>query len=72
MSESKRSNTLEELRLMLFPHLSFEEGWSRIDAAFERAGDRERLERIELLANAPDLDEELVRRLRALRDGPDL
>jgi hypothetical protein len=70
MSESKRSNALEELRLMLFPHLSSEEASSRIDAAFERAGDRERLERIELLANSPDLDEELLRRVRALRDGP--
>jgi len=55
---------------MLFPQLSPEEGWRRIDAAFDRAADPDRSHRIEQLASDPDLDEELLRRLRRLqKDG---
>lgn len=68
--EGRRSKELEELRLMLFPQLSPEEGWRRIDAAFDRAADPDRSHRIEQLASDPDLDEELLRRLRRLqKDG---
>jgi hypothetical protein len=61
--ESGRSTELEKLRFMLFPHLSREEGWRRIDAAFDAATDSERAERIEQLASDPDLDQELLRSL---------
>ncbi len=67
--KNRRSKELEELRLLLFPQLSPEEGWRKIEAALERAGDSERSERIEQLANDPDLDHELLRRLRELREG---
>jgi hypothetical protein len=65
--ERRRSVELEELRLMLFPGLAPDEGWRLIDAALERATDRERLERVERLAEDPDLDEELMRTIRRLR-----
>jgi hypothetical protein len=61
--EGRPSTELEELRLMLFPHLSREEGRRRIEAAFDRAADSDRAERIERLASNPDLDEELMRTL---------
>lgn len=48
---------------MLFPHLSREEGWRRIEAALDAATDSERAERIEQLASDPDLDQELLRSL---------
>lgn len=51
---------------MLFPHLSREEGWRRIDAALDAATDGERAERIDQLASDPDLDQELLRSLRRL------
>ena len=65
-AEGNRSNELEELRLMLFPKLTPEEGRRRIDAAFEGAADSERAARIEALAGELELDEELRRRLREL------
>lgn len=52
---------------MLFPRLAPEDGWRRIDVAFDRAADAERLDRIERLARRPDLDEELMRTIRRLR-----
>jgi len=61
---SGRSDELDKLRIMLFPNLAPEEGWRRIDSAFDAAADRCRLERIETLANAGRLDEELRRTLR--------
>ena len=64
--ENERSPDLEQLRLMLFPRLSREEGWRRIETAFERADDRQRSMRIEQLANDPDLAEVMLRRLRGL------
>ena len=65
-SDSERSRTLEQLRLMLFPNLSQEEGRLRIEVAFARAEDTKRAQRVERLANSPDLDEELLRSLRRL------
>jgi hypothetical protein len=66
--EIGRSSELEELRLMLFPHLTPEEGRQRIDAALEGAADDERLRRIEELAADPDLDAELLRRVLQIRE----
>jgi hypothetical protein len=65
-SQGGQSSTREQLRLALFPDLSPEEGKRRIDAVFARAEDDERVRRIERLANAPALDEELLRSLRRL------
>jgi hypothetical protein len=56
----------EQLRLVLFPGLSREEGRLRIETAFARAEDEVRAQRIERLANDPDLDGELMRTLRQL------
>jgi hypothetical protein len=64
--ENERSPDLEQVRLMLFPRLNREDGWGRIQTAFERAADRERSRRIEQLASDPDFAEELLRRLRGL------
>jgi hypothetical protein len=68
MDEAQRRPvpTREKLRLALFPDLPPEEGRQRIDTAFERAGDEERVRRIEGLANEPDLDAELLRTIRRL------
>jgi hypothetical protein len=65
-TQSGRSPTREQLRLLLFPDLTPEEGRLRIDAAFAGAQDEERARRIERLANDPTLDEELLRSLRRL------
>jgi hypothetical protein len=56
----------EQLRLVLFPNLAPEEGRRKIEAAFARAGDKKRLQRVERLANDPDLDAELLRTIRRL------
>jgi hypothetical protein len=68
MDEAQRrpSPTREKLRLALFPDLPPEEGRQRIDTAFERADDEERVQRIERLADDPDLDAELLRTIRRL------
>jgi hypothetical protein len=65
--EQRRSAELEKVRLMLFPNLSPEEGWRRIDAALERGSDTKRADRVEDLAEDPELDEELLRALAKLR-----
>lgn len=61
--DDKRFDDREVLRLFLFPRLSPEEGRRRIDDAFEGAADDERSQRIEALAQDPDLVEEIFRRL---------
>jgi hypothetical protein len=66
--EHRRSLELELVRDLLFAHVSPEEGWRRIDAALDGAADAQRFARIERLAEAPDLDEELLRTVRSLRD----
>lgn len=63
-SQSGRSLTREQLRLVLFPNLPAEEGRRRIETALARAEDEERAERVERLADDPDLDAELMRSLR--------
>lgn len=65
-AQSQTSPTREQLRLVLFPTLAPEEGRQRIETAFARAEDEERAQRIELLADDPDLDAELLRTLRRL------
>lgn len=52
---------------MLFPELTPEEGWSRIDAALERASESERADRVDELAAGSNLDDELMRALRKIR-----
>jgi hypothetical protein len=60
-SERGRSPELDQARRILYPDLSPEEGWARIDEAFEAANKR----------NAPsreaDLISELLARLRRFR-----
>jgi hypothetical protein len=67
-AQSGRPRTREQLRLVLFPDLTPEEGRLRVAAAFARAEDKERAQRVERLAKDPDLDEELLRSLRRLSD----
>jgi hypothetical protein len=67
-AQSRRPETREQLRLVLFPDLTPDEGRLRVAAAFARAEDRERAQRVERLANDPDLDVELLRSLRRLSD----
>lgn len=61
--EGGHSDELEQLRLLLFPRLSREEGRQRIAAALEGAADADRARRIEALADDPDLVDEIFRRL---------
>jgi hypothetical protein len=67
--ENRQSAELERLRVMLFPRLSPEEGRRRIDAALEGAADCERAQRIEALANDPDLLDEIFGRLSHQREN---
>ena len=61
-----RSHELDEVRRLLFPKLSPEEGWARIDAAFAGAADPRKLDAIERIAEA-DLSAELTEALRRAR-----
>jgi hypothetical protein len=63
---ARRSPELDQVRQLLFPSLSPEEGWARIDQALEGAQDDERLDRIEDLAEG-DLIAALVLRIRRNR-----
>ena len=67
--ENRQSAELERLRMMLFPLLSPEEGRRRIDAALEGAADGDRAQRIEALANDPDLLDEIFGRLSRQREN---
>ena len=51
-AEPRRTPELDQVRQMLFPRLSPEDGWARIDKAFERAEDPERIEAVERLVRA--------------------
>jgi hypothetical protein len=68
MAESNRSAELDQVRQMLFPKLSAEEGWERIDAALEGASDPEHAAAIERVAAEPDLIAVLVQAIRKLGD----
>jgi len=45
-----RSRELDEVRRLLFPKLDEDEGWARIERAFERAADPRKQEAIEAYA----------------------
>jgi len=47
---TNRSPELDEVRRLLFPRLSDEDGWAKIDRAFRGAADPRKREAIELLA----------------------
>jgi hypothetical protein len=47
---ANRSPELDEVRRLLFPRLSEDEGWTLIDRAFQRAADPRKREAIEALA----------------------
>jgi hypothetical protein len=49
-----RSRELDVVRELLFPHLSRDEGWERIEAADEGQRDEERWSRIERFARLED------------------
>jgi hypothetical protein len=69
--ESGRSPQLDEVRRMLFPKLTPDEGWARIDDALRGASDPERRAAIERIAAEEDLNADLLRALRKLlRDPP--
>ncbi len=53
-AEPRRTPELDQVRRMLFPRLSPEDGWARIDKAFERAADPERIEAVERLVRVAD------------------
>ena len=53
-TQPHRSPELDQVRQMLFPRLSAEDGWARIDEVLERAADAERIDAIE--RRALDLD----------------
>jgi hypothetical protein len=58
---------LDELRRMLFPRLSPEKGWARVDAAARGQSDPERWAAIERIVAVEQLHSELRTRLRQLR-----
>jgi plasmid stability protein len=62
--DSGRSRQLDEVRQMLFPTLSPEEGRARIDAAVSGQSDPERWAAIERIVAEERLDSELLMRVR--------
>jgi hypothetical protein len=62
----RRTPELDQVRRLLFPGLSPEEGWARIEGALEGAKDEERMDAIEGLAEG-DLTADLVAALRRLQ-----
>lgn len=71
MSErERRSPDLDQTRQMLFPKLSEEEGWKRMDAAARGASDPGKQAAIERIAADRDLLAVLVEVIRKLRDRP--
>ena len=57
---ANRSPELDEVRRLLFPGLSPEDGWARIDLAFSRAADSEQWRKIEALATREGLSADLA------------
>jgi predicted TIM-barrel enzyme len=57
---ANRSPELDEVRRLLFPGLSPEDGWARIDLAFSRAADPEQWRKIEALATREGLSADLA------------
>lgn len=67
--DTGHSGELDEVRRMLFPKLSPEEGWARIDRAIRGAADDEHWAAIEETAKQQDLSADLLRQLRKLREN---
>jgi hypothetical protein len=63
---TRRTPELDQVRRLLFPTLSPEEGWARIEGALAGATDEERVDAIEELAGR-DLTAELIAALRRLQ-----
>jgi hypothetical protein len=61
--DSDRSRDLDEVRRLLFPGLSPDEGWSRIDRAIKGAADDEHWAAIEEAAKQRELSIDLFERL---------
>jgi hypothetical protein len=68
MADSGHSPELDRVRKLLFPDLSPEEGWARIDDAVRGAAETDRVDAIEELVAERELDAELVAALRQLRE----
>jgi hypothetical protein len=66
-SDRGHSPELDEVRRMLFPALSPDEGWARIDRAIRGAADDEHWAAIEETARQEDLSGDLISQLRQLR-----
>jgi hypothetical protein len=64
--DNGHSRELDDVRRMLFPDLSPEDGWARIDRAIQGASDEKRWAAIEEAAKTQDLSAYLVERLREL------
>jgi hypothetical protein len=67
-TDAGRSHELDAVRRLLFPNLSPEEGWARIDAAFAAAADPRKLDAIDRIAEA-DLSADLIEVLRRSRQS---
>ena len=67
MGGDDRSPELDQVRRLLFPNLTEEDGWARIDAALEGAADPERVDAIERFAD-DELADHLLAELRQRRD----
>jgi hypothetical protein len=63
---TRRTPELDQVRRLLFPTLSPEEGWARIEGALAGAQDEERVDAIEELAGR-DLTAELIAALKRLQ-----
>ena len=63
---TRRTPELDQVRRLLFPTLSPEEGWARIEGALAGAKDDDRVDAIEELAGR-DLTAELIAALRRLQ-----
>jgi hypothetical protein len=63
---TRRTPELDQVRRLLFPTLSPEEGWARIEGALAVAQDEERVDAIEELAGR-DLTAELIAALKRLQ-----
>jgi hypothetical protein len=63
----EHSPELDKVRQLLFPDLSVEEGWERIDAALDAAADPKRLDAIDEIAES-DLSGDLATVVRRLRE----
>jgi hypothetical protein len=63
---TRRTPELDQVRRLLFPTLSPEEGWARIEGALAGAKDEERVDAIEELAGR-DLTAELIAALQRLQ-----